>query len=514
MTSAYKVRHLVVVLGDQLDGESAAFDGFDKAQDVILQMEAKEEASYIPQHRRRLVLFFSAMRHFRDEQRAQGRRMAYSSLEDKANQGSLGAELRRYARELRPERIIVLEPGDWRVRAQLADVALPIEFRPDRHFLCSRDAFATFADHHKTMVMETFYRFMRQQLGILIEEDGSPTGGKWNLDSENRESFGRRNAPSIPAPPHFAPDATTREVIALVQRMFPQSPGKLDNFDLPVNRAQAEQALKDFLVHRLASFGRYQDAMRGGEAFLFHSRLSVPLNLHMLHPRDVVDAALRLRHAPLNSLEGFIRQIIGWREFVHGVYLRLMPSYAERNALGADAPIPRFFWTGETDMRCLHEAIRHTIDHAYAHHIERLMVLGQFCLLLGVRPYDVHRWHISMFVDAIDWVSLPNALGMSQHADGGVIGTKPYAASGNYINRMSNHCQSCRYDPHKSVGEDACPFTTLYWDFLARHSGRFRSNRRMTFPYRNLARKPRHEISAIRRHADTLKSRLTAETFL
>ncbi len=299
----------------------------------------------------------------------------------------------------------------------------------------------------------------------------------------------------------------------MVQRLFPNNPGRLDNFDLPVSGAQAKRVLEDFVIHRLASFGRYQDAMRGGEAVLFHSRLSVPLNLHMLQPRDVVEAALRQHDVPLNSLEGFIRQIIGWREFVRGIYWRLMPDYAERNALDADLPMPRFFWTGETDMRCLHEAIGHTIEHGYAHHIERLMVLGQFCLLLGVRPYDVHRWHISMFVDAIDWVSLPNTLGMSQHADGGTIGTKPYAASGNYINRMSDHCRHCRYDPHKSVGANACPFTTLYWDFLARHAKRFRNNRRMTFPYRNLARKDRDEVSAIQHQADTLKSRLTAETF-
>ena len=514
MTSSHEVRHLVVVLGDQLDSDSAAFDGFDKAQDAVLQMEVREEASYIPQHRLRLAVFFAAMRHFRDEQRALGRRVVYSAVDDRANRGSLAAELQRHARHLKPERIIILEPGDWRVRKELADLSLPIEFRPDRHFLCSREAFDSFADHHKAMVLETFYRFMRQELGILIDDDGGPTGGAWNRDSENRESFGRRRAPVIPAPRRFAPDATTREVIALVQRVFPHSPGRLDDFDLPVNRTQALGALRDFLTHRLVSFGRYQDAMRGGEAFLFHSRLSVPLNLHMLHPKEVVDAALRQHYVPLNSLEGFIRQIIGWREFVHGIYWRLMPDYAERNGLDADLPMPRFFWTGETDMHCLHEAIRHTIDHGYAHHIERLMVLGQFCLLLGVRPYDVHRWHISMFVDAIDWVSLPNTLGMSQHADGGIVGTKPYAASGNYINRMSDYCARCRYDPRKSVGEDACPFTTLYWDFLARHAKRFRGNRRMTFPYRNLARKDRHEVNAIRRQADTLKARMTAETFL
>lgn len=363
MTSSHKVRHLVVVLGDQLDDQSAAFDGFDKVQDAILQMEVKQEASYIPQHRRRLVMFFAAMRHFRDEQRAHGRRVEYSCLDDKANRGSLAAELQCHARQLRPERIIVLEPGDWRVRAQLSELPLPIEFRADRHFQCSREAFDAFADHHKSLVMETFYRFMRQRLGILIEDDGRPIGGKWNFDNENRESFGR-HAPPIPAPPHFAPDATTREAIALVQRMFPHNPGRLDDFDLPVSRAHARRALQDFVAHRLASFGRWQDAMRGGEAFLFHSRLSVLLNLHMLKPRDVVDAALSQHGVPLNSLEGFIRQIIGWREFVHGIYWRLMPDYAERNALDAELPMPRFFWTGETDMRCLHEAIGHTIDHA------------------------------------------------------------------------------------------------------------------------------------------------------
>ena len=243
MTSSPKVRHLVVVLGDQLDGQSAAFDGFDTAQDVILQIEAKEEASYIPQHRRRLALFFAAMRNFRDEQRASGRQVAYSSLEDQANEGSLAAELQRRAHQLKPERIIVLEPGDWRVRAQLGDLALPVEFRADRHFLCAREVFEAFADRHPNLVMETFYRFMRQQLGVLIEDDGSPTGGKWNCDSENRESFGRGKAPSIPAPPHFEPDATTREAMTMVQRLFPNNPGRLDDFDLPVSGAQAKRVL-------------------------------------------------------------------------------------------------------------------------------------------------------------------------------------------------------------------------------------------------------------------------------
>jgi (6-4)DNA photolyase len=508
------LRHLVVVLGDQLDANSAAFDGFDAQHDAILQMEAREEASYIPQHRRRLAFFFAAMRHFRDEQRAAGRRVEYAALDDKANRGSLHAELQHQARRLRPQHIIVLEPGDWRVREELCRLDLPIEWRDDHHFLCSRRDFVSFAQTHPRMVLETFYRSMRRRLGIMLQGDGEPVGGKWNLDADNRAAFSRKGPPRIPPVPRFSPDATTRGVVALVRREFPNSPGRLDDFDLPVSRSDALQSLSDFVGHRLASFGHYQDAMHGGEAFLFHSHLSGLLNLHLLSPHEVVDAALKQRAVPLNSLEGFVRQIIGWREFVHGIYWRLMPHYAEHNALDADLPMPRFYWTGETDMRCLAEAIRHTIDHAYAHHIERLMVLGQFCLLLGVRPYDVHRWHISMFWDALDWVSLPNALGMSQHADGGIVGTKPYAASGNYINRMSDHCRHCRYDPRKSVGDDACPFTTLYWDFLARHRSRFANNPRMAYAYRNLDRKDRQEVSTIRHRADKLKAELTAQTFL
>jgi deoxyribodipyrimidine photolyase-related protein len=508
------LRHLVIVLGDQLDGGSAAFDGFDPGQDAILQMEVREEATYVPQHKRRLAFFFAAMRHFRDEQRALGRRVHYSELDNPANRGNFAEEIRRWAGILRPCRLIVLQPGDWRVRERLTGIGLPIEFRADRHFLCSDLEFAAFAEEHPRPVLETFYRHIRRRLGILIEPDGSPTGGAWNFDAQNRAHFGR-NGPQIPPLKGFPPDDTTLGVLALVEREFPDNPGRLDGFDLPVTRDQALAALRHFVEYRLGDFGRYQDAMRAGEPFLFHSYLSGPLNLHLLDPREVVDAVIaNPAGAPINSVEGFVRQIVGWREFVRGIYWRLMPAYAERNALEADLPMPRFYWTGDTDMACLAEAIRHTIDHAYAHHIERLMVLGLFCLLLGVRPYDVHRWHMSMFWDAIDWVSLPNALGMGQYGDGGVMGTKPYAASGNYIDKMSDNCGRCRYDPHKSVGEDACPFTTLYWDFLARHRDRFSRNPRMRYPYLSLDRKDAGELSLIRNRAETLKARMTAETFL
>ena len=455
------------------------------------------------------------MRHFHAEQLALGRRTYYSELDDPANRGNFFDEIERWATALQPGRLIVLQPGDWRVERRLARLDLPVEIRPDRHFLCPDQTFAAYARDHPKLVLEQFYRFMRLRLGVLLEPDGGPRGGAWNYDAQNRAGFGRKGPPPIPREKSFPPDPITRGVLELVERQFPGNPGRLDGFDLPVTREQALASLHDFLEHRLGNFGRFQDAMRIGEPILFHSRLSGALNLHLLEPREIVDAVLaNPADAPLNSVEGFLRQLIGWREFVHGIYRRFMPGYADQNALQADLPMPRFYWTGETDMRCLAEAIRHTIDHAYGHHIERLMVLGLFCLLLGVRPYDVHRWHMSMFWDAVDWVSLPNALGMSQYGDGGLIGTKPYAASGNYINKMSNYCGHCRYDPNRSLGDKACPFTTLYWDFLARHERRFSGNQRMRYQYSNLARKDARELAMIRDRAAALRAEMTAKTFL
>ncbi len=364
-------------------------------------------------------------------------------------------------------------------------------------------------------MLEGFYRTMRRKLGLLMDGD-KPVGGAWNFDKQNRAALGKRQL-AIPEPRCFPPDAVTAGAIRDVQRHFPQSPGRLEHFEYPVTSRQALAALDDFVEHRLARFGTFQDAMLAGQPVLFHSRLSGLLNLHLLDPRVVLSrvvGAFEAGAAPLNAAEGFVRQIIGWREFVRGIYWHEMPAYAEMNALGADLPMPRFFWTGETDMRCVAESVRTLIDHAYVHHIQRLMVLGQFALLLGVRPYDVHRWHMSMFWDAIDWVSLPNALGMSQYGDGGIAGTKPYAASGNYINRMSNYCSGCRYDPKASLGENACPFTTLYWDFLARNRRKLSDNRRLRFSYQNLDKKDRSEVAAIRRRANEIKAHAIAETFL
>jgi deoxyribodipyrimidine photolyase-related protein len=331
-----------------------------------------------------------------------------------------------------------------------------------------------------------------------------PVGGRWNFDPENRGSFPKSGPQDLPRPRSFPPDGTTKEVLRLVERKFPDPPGRLDHFDWPLTPRQAQSALKDFIEHRLPLFGEYQDAIWQGEPFLYHAQLSAALNLKLLDPRDVLreaEAAYHAGQAPINAVEGFVRQILGWREYVRGVYWHLMPEYLERNHLEADRSLPKFYWTGETDMNCLKDTITQTLDYGYAHHIQRLMVTGLFALLLGVDPREVHEWYLAVYVDAVEWVELPNTLGMSQYADGGVMASKPYAASGKYIKRMSNYCGGCRFRPDRAVGEDACPFSTLYWDFLMRHEKRLAGNNRMTMQLKNLARKSPSERAEIRRQA-------------
>jgi deoxyribodipyrimidine photolyase-related protein len=360
--------------------------------------------------------------------------------------------------------------------------------------------------------MEHFYRWMRRRTGLLMD-GGEPAGGRWNHDAANRRAFGAE-WPGFVAPPRsFAPDATTRTVLELVSRRYPDHPGRLDAFDWPVSRAQALEALDDFVRHRLPAFGRWQDALWTGEPYLHHSRLSAALNLKLLDPREVCAAAeaeYRAGRAGIEAVEGYVRQILGWREFVRGIYWREMPGYLERNALGADRPLPAFYWTGETDLACLRETIGQTLDLGYAHHIQRLMVTGLFALLWGARPREVHEWYLAVYVDAVEWVELPNTLGMSQYADGGLLASKPYVATGKYISRMSNYCAGCRYRPDLAVGEQACPYTTLYWDFLARHRERFVRHPRLGLQVKNLDRLTAGERARITARAADLRRTLDA----
>jgi deoxyribodipyrimidine photolyase-related protein len=498
------VRHVVVVLGDQLDPGSAAFDGFDPGSDRVFMAEVSAEGEHVWSHKARIALFLSAMRHFRDELRGLGRPVEYVELRD----STLGAELARAVERFRPERVVVVEPGEWRLREELLRAVPSLEIRPDRHFLCPTEEFRAWAGGRRQLRMELFYREMRRKSGVLMEA-GQPAGGAFNFDASNRESFGARGPGPVRPPLSFPPDATTREVLDLVALRFASHPGTLDRFDWPVTRSDALRALDDFLVHRLPSFGRYQDAMWTGEPYLHHSRLSAAMNLRLLDPREVLrgaEAAWRAGEAPIESVEGFVRQVLGWREYVRGVYWLRMPKYLSENALGADRPLPPFYWTGETEMACLGDALRQTLSLGYAHHIQRLMVTGLYALLLGVRPAEVHQWYLAVYVDAVEWVELPNVIGMSQHADGGYMASKPYVATGKYLQRMGNACRSCRFDPAKATGETACPFTTLYWDFLARHRAFLAKNARMLLQVKNLDRLSDETLREIRQRAAALRA--------
>jgi deoxyribodipyrimidine photolyase-related protein len=457
------------------------------------------------------------MRHFCAALRDDGYPVDYRRMDDPENRGSLAAELHRAAKAWHPEGIILVQPGEWRVQEQLIqaaeEIGVPLEIRPDHHFLCSTEAFEAYAEGRQRLLMEHFYHEMRRRTGVLMEND-EPVGEKWNYDQQNREPFGKEGPGDVPAPVGFKPDQTTREVLDLVERCFPRHPGSLEHFDWPVTLEQAGEALDDFVEHRLPDFGTYQDAMWTDEPYLYHSRLSSALNLKLLDPETVLEAAERAYRegrAPLNAVEGFIRQILGWREYVRGIYWRYMPDYAERNALNADAPLPGFYWTGDTEMACMRQCIEQTLTYGYAHHIQRLMVTGLFALLLGVEPRQIHEWYLAVYVDAVEWVEMPNTLGMSQFADGGLMASKPYCASGNYIQRMSNYCGGCRYSPSQRVGADACPFTTLYWDFLMRHEERLGENPRMGLQLHNLTRIDEQERQAIRRQASQVSQRVTAD---
>jgi deoxyribodipyrimidine photolyase-related protein len=507
-------RNLIVVLGDQLDRDSAAFDGFDAARDLIVMAEVREESEHVWSHKARTAYFFSAMRHFRDELQAKGWTVRYSEITDAENEQTLAGEIAEAAIGAKPEKIIVVEPGDYRVREMLLKTAkklnLPLEIRTDTHFYDTVENFRQHAKGRKQLRLEFYYRELRKRTGILMD-GAKPEGGEWNYDTENRGSFGKAGPKGHRPPRTFAPDAVTKKVLADVEKVFPDHPGKLDSFDWPVTPEQAEQALDDFIRHRLPQFGEYQDAMWTAEPWLYHSRLSAAMNLKLLNPRKVVEAAedaYRRGVVPLAAAEGFIRQILGWREYVRGLYWLHMPKYATMNALKAKQPLPKFYWTGETNLNCLKHALQQTLDLGYAHHIQRLMVTGLFALMLGVEPTQIHEWYLAVYVDAVEWVELPNVLGMSQYADGGIMASKPYAATGKYIQRMSNYCSGCQFDPAEKVGPKACPFTTLYWDFLLTHEEMLAANQRMSLQVKNLARLSEADKTAVQKQAATFRKSL------
>lgn len=506
---------LALVFGDQLDPDSPAIAELDVARDAILMVEVAHESRHVPSHVQRTVLFLSAMRHFAAELRAKGLRVEYVSLANPANTGSFDGEIHRAIAQLRPKTLACVRPGEWRVLELVRTVAreadLPLVVHEDPHFFTTPSEFAAWAKGRKALTMEFFYREQRRKTGYLMVGKGrtaKPEGDTWNYDAENRLSFAPKGpTKKIPRPPRFAPDAITREVIANVARVLPDLPGVLaspDDFAWAVTREDARACLDDFINNRLAGFGPYEDAMWTTEPTVYHSMLSPLLNLKLLNPRACCDAAIaayRDKRVPLQSAEAFVRQLIGWREFIRGVYWLEGPHYAQRNTLNSHGALPWFYWDGKTDMNCLRHTISQVVNTSFAHHIQRLMVMGNFALISGVHPKAVSDWYLGMFADGVDWVTLPNTLGMMMHADArprehpdhspgstGLVGTKPYAASGKYIQRMSDYCRGCVYDPAQKSGPKACPFNVFYWNFLITNREKFGANQRMAMIVKNVDR--------------------------
>ncbi|WP_048305988.1 cryptochrome/photolyase family protein [Halomonas sp. PR-M31] len=501
---------LILVLGDQLSLDQAALRDA-PANAVIALCEVTEEGRYVPHHPQKIALIFAAMRHLAQQLRDKGRQVHYSALEDDDNCQDLLDEAERLTTLYDCDEIRVLHPGEWRLLARMKTRKANWTIIEDDRFFCRLEDFAAWIEGRKQPRMENFYRYMRRSTGLLME-DGEPAGGQWNFDHDNRQPIDRNlEVPDLPRHRH---DDTTRQVLALVENHFGEHFGSLKGFNWPVTRRQALADLRHFIEHALPDFGRYQDAISDTEPYLFHARLSAAMNIGLLDPREVCEAAEATYYqgnAPINAVEGFIRQILGWREYVRGIYWHKMPGYKRENHLHAKRNLPAFYWTGDTDLRCLKRALEMTRDNAYAHHIQRLMVTGNFALLCGVKPEALCDWYLAVYADAFEWVELPNTLGMVLHADGGLMGSKPYCASGKYIDRMSDHCSQCRYDVKQVTGKNACPFNSLYWHFLEEHAEHLEKNHRMKLIYGSLKRMNDDKRAAMRDQAQSFLKSLAWE---
>lgn len=513
------IRHLIIILGDQLSLENPALEDIDPSCDHVLMAEVTDEGSHVWSHKARIALFLSAMRHFAQALESMGFPLAYFKLgEHGFNQ--LKQVWIDQINQHQPQKIIVCEPGEYRVlqalQACAQETSTPLIVRDDTHFMCSQADFKRWAGQNKSLRMEFFYRNMRREHRVLMQ-DGQPEGGDWNYDHENRKAFGKQGPQNVPTMPKFAVDVITHEVFADVEHYFSDHPGTLAHFCWPVTREQAVMFLHAFIEHKLADFGAHQDAMWQGSAshhaFLWHSLLSSSLNLKLLNPREVIQAAEQAyqhKQLSLASVEGFIRQILGWREFIRGVYWLDMPAMATSNHYGHARQLPTWYWTANTQMNCMQQTIQQTMQYGYAHHIQRLMVTGMFGLLAEISPQQLEAWYLAVYVDAVEWVELPNVAGMALYANGGRFTSKPYVASGAYIKRMSNYCQGCRYKPELKIGPQACPVTTLYWHFLIKHYATFANNPRTSLMVKHVDKMSADERLAITQHAQGLLNHLDA----
>ena len=508
-------RHLIFILGDQLDLDSAALADADPKRDVVLMAEVPQESTHVWSIKPRTAFFFAAMRHFAAALIAQQYHVDYRRI---GTQGphkldSLIEVLEAAVQLHAPTKIVVVTPGDWRVEQALqafaATSAVPLALREDTHFMCSRSEFAEWARGYKQMRLEYFYRVMRRRYAVLMEGD-QPHQGRWNFDSENRGAFPKSGPASVPPTMQVTPDIITREVMVDVEKYFADHPGTLTDFAWPVTRQDALLALRKFIDERLPVFGEYQDAMWTDEPFLYHAHISAAMNVKLLNPREVIAAAVSAYEAgrvPIAAAEGFIRQVLGWREFMRGVYWLDMPAMREANHFQHQRDLPAWYWTGVTNMQCMRQTISQTLKYGYAHHIQRLMVTGIFALMAEVTPQQVEDWYLAVYIDAVDWVELPNVAGMALYANGGRFTSKPYIASGQYIKRMSNYCANCRYKPDLKTGATACPVTTLYWYFLDKHEKTLLANPRTALMAKNIGKLAPDARAALRTQAGlTLKN--------
>ena len=503
---------LRLVLGDQLNIGHSWFARVDEGTVYVL-MEIRQETDYVLHHAQKILAIFAAMRDFAQQLGRMGHRVHYLRIDDSDNRQSLPANLDTLIERYCASAFEYQAPDEWRLDRQLADYGkqrnITVRMVDSEHFYTQRDEAARLFSGRKQWLMEHFYRQMRIRHSVLMSEAGKPLGGQWNFDHDNRKPW-----PGIPREPadwRIAHDHST--LWDDIQQAGVASFGEANaaRFYWPLNRTEALQQLDAFMDQGLPYFGEFQDALSHRGWRLFHSLLSFALNTKMLHPREVVaqaEAAYRAGRVPLAAAEGFIRQILGWREYVRGVYWANMPGYEAQNYFDHQHPLPAWFWTGNTRMRCLAHAIGQSLEQAYAHHIQRLMVIGNFALLAGINPSAVHAWYLGVYIDAFEWVELPNTVGMSQFADGGKLATKPYVSSAAYIDRMSDYCQGCHYNRKARLGARACPFNALYWDFFARNGERLAANPRLGMVYRQLAKMNPDDLAAAQAHADKVRENL------
>nr|WP_136249473.1 cryptochrome/photolyase family protein [Ningiella ruwaisensis] len=511
-------KRLCILLGDQLSLRTESLKHIDKSKDMVMMAEVREEATYVKHHKKKIAFIFSAMRHFAQTLKEEGYNLYYTQYDDKDNHGSLYAQAKALIDAHDISEIFVAKAAEYRLHHDILTwqekLGVPLTICADNRFMAQEAEFKKWADGRKQLRMEYFYREMRKQHNILLE-NGDPIGGKWNFDKQNRDSPDKQL--DIPAPTKFEPDDISKDVIALVEREFSSHFGDIQDFHYAVTREQALVVLKEFIEYRLEDFGQYQDAMVQGEPWMYHSHVSFYINTGLLSVQECISAAEQAYisgQAPINSVEGFIRQILGWREYVRGFYWYFMPALKTSNYLEAHRKLPDLYWGADTKMNCLKQCVKETKENAYAHHIQRLMVLGNFALLAGLSPDEVNEWYLIVYADAYEWVELPNVSGMILFTDGGKLASKPYAASGAYINKMSNYCQHCEYSVKEKSGHQACPFNYLYWDFLIRHKSKLQKNQRMAMIYSTLNKMDEKKLAHMQDDAAVFLNKLDNNDYI